>query len=98
MEGVASVSREALKQNSELASKELDSMLAGMVSSFDNDLDGLMEQSLEELLPMPVGMDDQDMDTIFTETLTYMPEMETELKQFSDVTCGDEVKVDELYS
>ena len=56
-----------------------------MFDSFggEDQLDLLMEQSLEELKPIePVG---HGMDDIFQETLTFMPEMENELLSFQQI-------------
>lgn len=75
-------------------------MLAGFNLDNDMSLDAMMEQTLGELDPLP-SMEDNNMDDIFEDCLSYMPEMETEMISFKDIVGEDdpdELKVDELYS
>jgi hypothetical protein len=50
----------------------------------EDQLDLLMEQSLGELKPIEPASD-QGMDSIFEETLGFMPEMENELLSFQQI-------------
>lgn len=51
-------------------------------------------------MPLP-EISNNNIDDIFEETLTYMPDMESELLSFKQISGGDspeDLKVDELYS
>ena len=66
----------------------------------EDQLDNLMEQSLTELKPLE-SAEDQSMDSIFEDTLSFMPEMESELLSFKAIQgedSPDDLQVDELYS
>lgn len=54
----------------------------------EDQLDNLMEQSLTELKPLE-SAEDQSMDSIFEDTLSFMPEMESELLSFKAIQGED---------
>ena len=91
-----------LNARADTSANEIDSLLAGMMSDFggEDQLDKLMELSLGELQPLEQA-EDQSMDSIFEDTLSFMPEMESELLSFKAIQgedSPDDLQVDELYS